>query len=72
MLRIQCYFRHRKDSDSRVKGGATKVTYDGNNKPKEGRRESHDYIDPLSLRYLVPLRIDGDKEERNKDAYRIP
>lgn len=50
-------------------GAATKDTYDGNDQPKEGCRESHDHIDLLPPRYLVPLGIDSDEEKRNKDAY---
>lgn len=68
-LRIQCFVGY-----CQVLGWTMrprKVTYDGNNQPKEGRRESHDQIDPLSLQYLVPLYIAGDEEKRSKDPYLI-
>lgn len=71
MLRIQCFFGHWKDSGSGMDGETVQVTYDGNDQPKEYRRESHHQVDFLSPRYSVPLCITSDEEQRNKDTYRM-
>lgn len=52
-------------------GAATEVTHGNDAHTKEGRRKGHDQVYLPPLGHFLPLCIDRDGEERNKEAYHI-